>query len=88
MLVDPEILRAFAEQVEIAAADIDAADVGGKTSSAGDALPGAAAGAAFGVSTGPLAVGTVPLFAFAGSLIGGWKGADLGEAVGNILCPC
>jgi uncharacterized protein YukE len=40
MRVDPEILRAFAGQVDIAAADIAAADVGGKTSSAGDALPG------------------------------------------------
>lgn len=40
MLVDPEILRAFAGQVDIAAGDIAAADVGGKTSSAGDALPG------------------------------------------------
>jgi uncharacterized protein YukE len=40
MLVDPEILRAFAGQVDIAAADIAAADVGGKTCSAGDALPG------------------------------------------------
>ncbi|BBY17747.1 type VII secretion target [Mycolicibacterium litorale] len=40
MLVDPEVLRAFAHQVDIAAADIDEADVGGKTSSAGDALPG------------------------------------------------
>ncbi|KUI27342.1 type VII secretion target [Mycobacterium sp. GA-2829] len=40
MLVDPEILRAFAGRVDIAAGDIAAADVGGKTSSAGDALPG------------------------------------------------
>ncbi|MGE2715175.1 hypothetical protein ACQI4L_14035 [Mycolicibacterium litorale] len=40
MLVDPEILRAFASQVDIAAGDIAAADVGGRTSSAGDALPG------------------------------------------------
>ncbi|OBF48894.1 type VII secretion target [Mycolicibacterium monacense] len=40
MLVDPEILRAFAGQVDIAAEDIAAVDVGGKTSSAGDALPG------------------------------------------------
>lgn len=40
MRVDPEILRAFAGQVDSAAADIGAADVGGKTSSAGDALPG------------------------------------------------
>lgn len=40
MLVDTEILRAFAGQVDLAAADIDGADVGVKTSSAGDALPG------------------------------------------------
>lgn len=40
MRVDPEILRAFAGQVDSAAAEIGAADVGGKTSSAGDALPG------------------------------------------------
>jgi uncharacterized protein YukE len=40
MRVDPEILRAFAGQVDTVAADIAAADVGGKTSSAGDALPG------------------------------------------------
>ncbi|BBZ62568.1 type VII secretion target [Mycolicibacterium monacense] len=40
MLVNPEILRAFAGQVDIAAADIGAADVGAKTLPAGDALPG------------------------------------------------
>jgi len=40
MLVDPDILRAFAGQVDGAAGDIADADVGGKTSSAGDALPG------------------------------------------------
>jgi uncharacterized protein YukE len=40
MLVEPEILRVFAGQVDVAAADIGAVDVGGKTSSAGDALPG------------------------------------------------
>ncbi|OBB76233.1 hypothetical protein [Mycolicibacterium monacense] len=40
MLVDPEILRAFAGQVESAAADIGAADVGAIFSSGGDALPG------------------------------------------------
>lgn len=40
MRVDPEILRAFAGQVDIAAADIDAVDVDATTSSAGDALPG------------------------------------------------
>lgn len=40
MRVDPEILRAFAGQVDSAAADIGAAGVGGRTCSAGDALPG------------------------------------------------
>ncbi|MCK0177603.1 hypothetical protein [Mycolicibacterium sp. F2034L] len=40
MLVDPELLRAFSEQVDIAAGDIEDVDLGGKTSSAGDALPG------------------------------------------------
>ena len=40
MLVDPEVLRAFAGQVDIAAATITAADVGHKTSSAADGLPG------------------------------------------------
>lgn len=40
MLVDPEILRAFAGQVNIAAGDINTAGVGDKILSAGDALPG------------------------------------------------
>lgn len=40
MLVDPEILRAFADQVGIASNAIRAADVGSKASSAGDGLPG------------------------------------------------
>jgi uncharacterized protein YukE len=40
MLVDPEILRAFSGQVDTAAGDIGTADLGGKTSAAGDALPG------------------------------------------------
>jgi uncharacterized protein YukE len=40
VLVDPEILRAFAGQVDIAAGEINAVDVGGKASSAGEALPG------------------------------------------------
>ena len=40
MLVDPEILRAFAGQVNIAAGEISTAGVGDKISSAGDALPG------------------------------------------------
>ena len=40
MLVDPEILRAFAGQVDLAAREISAAGVDTKVSSAGDALPG------------------------------------------------
>lgn len=40
MQVDPEVLRAFAGQVDIAAATIGAADIGHKTSSAADGLPG------------------------------------------------
>lgn len=40
MLVDPEILRASAGQLDTAAGDIAAADVGGRTSSVGDAQPG------------------------------------------------
>jgi uncharacterized protein YukE len=40
MVVDPEVLRAFAGQVDITAATITAADVGHKTSSAADGLPG------------------------------------------------
>lgn len=40
MLVDPDVLRAFAGQVDIAAREIDAARVAEKLSSAGDALPG------------------------------------------------
>jgi hypothetical protein len=40
VLVDPEILRAFAGQVDTAAATITAADIGSKTSSAADGLPG------------------------------------------------
>ena len=40
MLVDPEILRAFAGQVDAASATITAADLGGKASSAGDGMAG------------------------------------------------
>ncbi len=40
MLVDPEILRAFADQAGIASNAIRAADMGNKASSAGDGLPG------------------------------------------------
>ena len=40
MLVDPGILRAFAGQVDIAAADVGATEVGERTFSVGDALPG------------------------------------------------
>jgi uncharacterized protein YukE len=40
MLVDPEVLRAFAGQVDAAAADITNADVGRKVTSAADGLPG------------------------------------------------
>lgn len=40
MLVDPEILRAFAGQVDSVSAAITAADVGTKVSSAGDGLAG------------------------------------------------
>ncbi|BBZ06276.1 hypothetical protein MDOR_04450 [Mycolicibacterium doricum] len=40
MLVDPGILRAFAGQVDIVAADVGATEVGGRTFSAGDVLPG------------------------------------------------
>lgn len=40
MLVDPEVLRAFSGQIDTAAATITAADVGHKTSSVADGLPG------------------------------------------------
>ncbi|AMO59523.1 Uncharacterised protein [Mycolicibacterium phlei] len=39
MLVNPELLRAFASQVETASTAIRNADVGGKASSAADGLP-------------------------------------------------
>ena len=41
MLVDPEILRAFAGQVDSVSAAITGADVGKKVSSAGQAVRGA-----------------------------------------------
>ncbi|OFJ55527.1 WXG100 family type VII secretion target [Mycolicibacterium grossiae] len=40
MLVDPDVLRAFAGQVDVAAREIGAGGVAEKLSSAGDALPG------------------------------------------------
>lgn len=40
MQVDPEVLRAFARQVDGVAAIIDAANTGDAVSTSGDALPG------------------------------------------------
>jgi uncharacterized protein YukE len=40
MLVDPDILRAFAGQVDVASSTIREADVGKKVSTAADGLPG------------------------------------------------
>jgi uncharacterized protein YukE len=40
MLVDPQILRAFAGQVNVAATEITNADIGHTVSSAADGLPG------------------------------------------------
>ena len=40
MLVDPDLLHAFAGQVDMAASTIHDADVGNKVSAAGDGLPG------------------------------------------------
>ncbi|HET6735447.1 type VII secretion target [Mycobacterium sp.] len=40
MLVDPEILRAFAGQVDTASSTIREADAGNKVSTAADGLPG------------------------------------------------
>lgn len=40
MLVDPDVLRAFAAKVEAAAATISGIDVGTTTTTAADALPG------------------------------------------------
>jgi hypothetical protein len=40
MLVDPDILRAFAAQVQTASSKITAADVGTKVTTAADGLPG------------------------------------------------
>jgi hypothetical protein len=48
---------------------------------------GAEAGAALGTAFGPLAPGTVPAFAAAGALIGGYGMADLGKAIGEVACP-
>jgi hypothetical protein len=40
MLVDPDLLRAFAGQVDMAASTIHEADVDNEVSAAGDGLPG------------------------------------------------
>lgn len=40
MLVDPELLRAFAHQVDTASTSIRSADVGHEASTAADGLPG------------------------------------------------
>lgn len=40
MLVNPDLLRGFAEQVDAAAAAISGSDLQGKASSAADGLPG------------------------------------------------
>lgn len=42
MLVNPELLRGFATRVDTASGDIQTADVGHKTSTAADGLPGSA----------------------------------------------
>lgn len=39
MLVDPELLRAFARQVDIASASIRSADLGHKATTAADGIP-------------------------------------------------
>ena len=44
MLVDPEVLRAFAGQVDAASSTIREADVGIKIATAADGLPGSRAG--------------------------------------------
>ncbi|OCB14189.1 hypothetical protein A5717_11325 [Mycolicibacterium porcinum] len=41
MLVDPDMLRGLADQVQVASTTITSADVGTKTQSAADGLPGA-----------------------------------------------
>ncbi|MDT5279733.1 MAG: hypothetical protein QOJ20_928 [Mycobacterium sp.] len=43
MLVDPQILRSFAAQVDAASASIRTADIGHKTETAADGLPGSTA---------------------------------------------
>lgn len=53
----------------------------------GGGWAGAEAGAAVGAATGPFAVGAVPVFAMLGAYFGGDHAADLGKAVGNVLCP-
>jgi hypothetical protein len=40
MLVNPELLKAFAGQVDAAASAMSGSDISGKTSSAADGLPG------------------------------------------------
>ena len=40
MLVNPELLRAFASQVDAASASVRSADVGHKATSAADGIPG------------------------------------------------
>ena len=40
-----------------------------------------------GLATGPFAPAAVPVFAVAGGLVGGFGGIELGEFVGEALCP-
>ena len=44
-------------------------------------------GAALGLATGPFAPFAVPVFAAAGGLAGGFGGIEMGEFVGEVLCP-
>jgi len=44
-------------------------------------------GAALGLATGPFAPAAVPVFAVAGGLVGGFGGIEMGEFVGEALCP-
>lgn len=53
----------------------------------GGGWTGAEFGAALGATTGPFAVGAVPALAMLGGYFGGEHAADLGKAVGNVLCP-
>lgn len=48
---------------------------------------GAEAGAALGATTGPGAIGAVPLFAIGGAFLAGFGGAELGKFVGDVVCP-